>query len=325
MRAITQAFGGNRKSVCFDWLGSAAIECHFYALDFGLPARLDLHILRCVDDAPRGQTAQFDSRRQCGDFKVECLRSLRAGFIHRRDGDGIAAWWPCRCLEHEVQSIARNNMRHLGFNAQAGDGRLAFDDHAAGQPVGYDRVGRDAFDCEARRNGIDLERPVHRGGLPACIGGADAEYMFFVRQQRKGVKVKFIGRFAVGLHDFAIDDELDLGDFGLSASLDYDDFRIGDFLLGRRHKVVIQRRWQRSHFKFGAERADIAFHILDCDIQLMLARLQFNRLDCVARLSGDQLAIQGYLDAFDLLVGADFDGDLRVFGDWLDEEFVGQE
>ena len=149
--------------------------------------------------------------------------------------------------------------------------------------------------------------------------------MLFVRQQHKGVKVKFIGRFAVGLHDFAIDNELDLGDFGLSTSLDHDDFRVGDFLFGRWHKVVIQRRWQRGHFKFCAECADIAFHILDCDIQLMLAWLQFNRLDGVARLIGDQLAIQNHLDTFNILVGADFDGDLRVFGDWRDEELIGQE
>ena len=149
--------------------------------------------------------------------------------------------------------------------------------------------------------------------------------MFFARQQRKGVEVIFIGRFAVGLHDFAIDDELDLGDFSLSASLDDDNFWVGDFLFGRRHKVVIQRRWQRSHFKFGAQPADIAFHIFDSDIQLMLARLQFNRLDRVAWLGRDQLAIQDNLDTFDILVGADFHGDMRVFGDGRDEKLVGQE
>ena len=229
------------------------------------------------------------------------------------------------CLEHEVQLIARNSMRHLGFNAQADDGRLAFDNHAASQPVGYDSVGGEALDCETWRNGIDLELPGHRGGLTAGIGGANAENMLFVWQQHKGVKVKFIGRFVVGLHDFAIDDELDLGDFGLSTGLDHDDFRVGDFLFGRWHKVVIQSRWQSGHFEFRAQCADIAFHILDCDIQLMLARLQFNRLDGVARLIGDQLAIQNHLDTFNILVGADFDGDLRVFGDRFNEELVGQE
>ena len=73
MRTIAQVFGGNCKRIRFDWLGSAAIVGHFYALDFALPARLDLHSLRCINDTARGQTTQLDGRRQRGDFEVESL------------------------------------------------------------------------------------------------------------------------------------------------------------------------------------------------------------------------------------------------------------
>ena len=287
MLAIPQTFSRYRECIRLDWLGSAVIVSHFNALDFGLPACFNLHLLRGVDDTVRSQPAQLDSRRQGGDFKFDSSRGFRAGFIHRCDGDGVEAWRQVDCLNHEVQLIARNRMRQLGLNAQAGDGRLAFDAHRPRQPVGKDSLGGDAGNLQTWRNGINLELAHDRGGLAAGIGGADAEYMPFARQQRKGIQVKFIGRFAVGLYDFAIDDELDLGDFGLPACLDDDGFGVGYFFFGRWHKVISQRWRQRSYFKLRADCADIAFHIRNCDIQLVLAWLQLNWLDGVAGFSGD--------------------------------------
>ena len=148
--------------------------------------------------------------------------------------------------------------------------------------------------------------------------------MFF-RQQLEGIEIEFVRRLAIGMDHFAIDDELDLCDFGLPAGIDRDHFSFGDIFLRRRFKIIGHDRGQGSDLKLGAQPADITLDIGNGNIKPMLARLFLDRLDGEGLFRRNNFAIKGDFDAFDVLIGADLDGDVRIFRQGLGEEIIGQE
>ena len=147
--------------------------------------------------------------------------------------------------------------------------------------------------------------------------------MFFGRQ-REGVEIKVVWRCGIDFDDLAVHDEFNLRDFGLSASVDRDDFGVNNIFLRRRLKVIGDARRQGGDFKFGLQPADIALDILDRDFQLVFARLPLLRLDGISLIGRDDFAIHREFDAFDILVSADLDRDLRVLAQRLGEDVLGQ-
>ena len=123
----------------------------------------------------------------------------------------------------------------------------------------------------------------------------------------------------------AIDDELDLGDLGLPARIHRNDLSLADIFLWRRLEIIRYRRRQGGDLEFPAQPPDVSLDIGDRDIQLMLARLFLDRLDGESLVSGNDLAIKGDLDAFDVLISADLDRDLRVIGERFIKDVIRQE
>ena len=144
-------------------------------------------------------------------------------------------------------------------------------------------------------------------------------------QQLERIQVEFVGRFAVGMHNFAIDDELNFGDLGLPAGINRNHLGFGNVSLRRWRKVIRYRRRQGGDLKFGAQPAHIAFDIGNSNIKLMLARLFLDRLNREGLVRRDHLAIKRDFNAFDILIGVDLDRDLRIFRQRLGEEIIGQE
>ena len=143
-------------------------------------------------------------------------------------------------------------------------------------------------------------------------------------QQFERIKVEFVGRLAIGMDHFAIDDEVDLGDLGLPAGIHRNDLRLADIFLWRRLKIIRNRRRQGGNLEFPAQPPDISLDISDGDIQLMFARLFLDRLDGEGLLSGNHFAIKGDFDTFYVLISADLDRDLRVFDQRLVENVIRQ-
>ena len=145
------------------------------------------------------------------------------------------------------------------------------------------------------------------------------------RQQLERIKVEFVGRLAVRMHHFAIDDELNLGDLSLPAGINRNHLGFGNVSLRRWLKVIRYGRGQGGDLKFGAQPAHIALDIGNGDIKLMLARLFFDWLNGEGLVRRDDFAIKRDFDAFDVLIGEDLDRDLRIFRQRLGEEIIRQE
>ena len=324
MLAVAQFFRGYSEALRLDRLGRSPIVGHFDARDVGLPAGLHVNRLGPADHSLHCHAAQRDRRRQCGHLKLDRLHRFRPGFIHCPDGDGVAARRQLSRVQQEIQPVAKDHRADIRFQAQAGDWRLAQRDDAGADRVADHRVAGQPFNLQPRRYPLDFKGLLHRCRLPAGVGRPDTQGMFF-RRQLEWIQVKVVGRFAIDLDHLAIDDELDLRDFGLPARVDRDDLGIDDFFLRCRLKVVGHTRRQGGNLKLRAQLTYIALDILNRDIQLILARLLRLRLDRVRLIGRDHFAVNGIFDALNILVGADLNRDLRIFGDGFGEDIIGQE
>ncbi len=280
--------------------------------------------MRFADHGVNGDATELHRRRQRSDLELNGLQGLGARCIDGAHGDRVGTGGQVGGVQGEIDSVACDERANFGINTEADDRRLTLDGDAAGEDVAHNRFRRQPFNLQAWRQRFHLKGFVDRRGLSAGVGGADAQRVFFGRQF-EWIQVEFERRLAIGMHHVAIDDEFDLRDLGLSAGFNRNHFRFGDIFLRRCLKVVGYRWRQGGDLKLGAQPADIAFDIAHRDIQLMLARLFLDRLNGEGLLGGDDLAIEGDFNAFDLLVGADLDGDLRIFGQRLGEEIIGQE
>ena len=145
------------------------------------------------------------------------------------------------------------------------------------------------------------------------------------RAQQEGIQVKVVGRLAVCFDDLAVHHKLDLRNLGLAAGINRNDFGVDDFIFSRRLEIIRDGRRQRGDFEFGTQLADIAFDILDGDIQLVFARLLLTRLNGVAFLGRYHFAVNGVFNALNVLVGANLHRDLCIFGQGFSEDVIGQE
>ena len=146
-----------------------------------------------------------------------------------------------------------------------------------------------------------------------------------LRAQQERIQIKVVGRLVVRFDHLAIHHKLDLRNLSLAAGSHRNDLGIGDFSFSRRLKIVGDGRRQRRDLEFGTQLADIAFDILDGDIQLVFARLLLTWLDGVAVFGRYHFAVNSVFDAFNVLVRADLHSDLRVFGQGFSEDVIGQE
>ena len=279
--------------------------------------------MRFADHRVNGDAAELHRRRQRSDLKLKGLHGLGAGCIDGAHSDRIGTGRQVGGVQSEIEPVARDEGAHVRINAEADNRRLPLHRDAASEHVAHNRLWCQPFNLQARRQRFHLKSLIDRRRLAAGVGGADGQRVFF-RRQLEWIQVEFERRLAIGMHNLAIDEELDLRDLGLPAGLDRYHFRFGDIFLRRRLKVVGYCRRQGGYLKFGAQTSDIAFDIADGDIKLMLARLFLDRLDGESLLGGNDLAIEGDFNAFDFLIGADFDRDLRIFGQRLGEEIIGQ-
>ena len=281
------------------------------------------HVLRFSDYSVNGKAAERNRRRQGRDLEFESLHRLGAGFIDRAHGNRMPSRRKIGGVQREFKAVAFDQRAHIRLNAKTYDRRLALHCETARKRAADHRLRRQSFHFKARRQFLHFEYLVDRGRLAAGVGRADAERVLF-GQQLEGIQVEFVGRLAVGMDHFAIDDELDLGDLGLPARIDRNDLSLADIFLWRRLKIIRHRRRQGGDLEFLAQPPHVSLDIGDGDIQLMLARLFLDRLDGEGLLSGNDFAIQRHLDTFDVLISANLNRDLRVFGERLVEEAIRQ-
>ena len=281
------------------------------------------HFLRPADYGVDRDPAQGDCRRQRGDFKFDSLHRLRPAFIDSADGKRMSARWEVGRFNGEFQLVAADHRAHVGIDAQAGNGRLALGRDCANQRIAHHRVAGQPFNLQARRDDLYFKCSFNDRSLPAGVGGADAQRMLF-RAQQEGIQIKVIGRLAVRFDHLAIHHELDLGDLSLAAGIHRNDLGIGDVNVRRRFKIIGDGRRQRGDLEFGTQLADIAFDILDGDIQLVFARLLRLRLNGVAFFGRYHFAVDGVFNALNILVRADLHRDLRIFGQGFVKDFSRQ-
>ena len=179
MLAVAQLFRRNGEDLVFDDLSRSAVKRHFDACDLGLATGIHVHVLRSTDNGIDGDAAERHRRRQGGDLEFKSLHRLGARFINRAHGDCMRSRRQLGGVQPEFKAVAFDQRAYIRLDAKTYDRRLALNRDAARKRVADDRLRRQPFHFNARRQFLHFEYLLDCGGLAAGIGCADAEPVLF--------------------------------------------------------------------------------------------------------------------------------------------------